>query len=620
MFSGNRSLASNVFRALFVTCVLTALCSLTPALSTAAQVTLAWDANTEPDLAGYKLYYGFSSGSYPFSADVGNVTSYTLSGLLEGRIYYFAAIAYDSSLNESGFSNEVSKAIPNVRPPSVSVTALANGATVLGTAVTVSASASDNVGVAGVQFKVDGVNLGAEVTVAPYAVSWNTALGADGAHTIAAVARDAAGNTATSPAVSVTVDNTPPLISTVSASSVSSAGAIITWATNEASNSQVEYGLTTAYGSATPLNSSLLTAHAVTLTGLLANTPYHYRVKSRDAAGNLANSADFTFTTLMGTVADLTPPAVSMTAPLSGATVSGTVTVSASASDNVGVVGVQFTLDGANLGAEVTTVPYAFSWNTTTATNAAHTLTAVARDLAGNTTTSTAATVTVSNTVAPPSANLVAAYSYNEGSGTTAADASVNRNTATLSGATWNASGKFGSAISFNGTTSYVESPDIDALSPGANATFEAWVFLNSAPTEIASVFNKWSQTVDDEYLFGINPNQTLSFSWQTTGASTWGTPSYNSASGISAIPLNTLTHIAMVRNGATLSFYINGTLDSSLNNVLDTNAFRNGINTLRIGGQGRGARNRFFNGTIDEVGLYNRALSQAEIQSDMNT
>src|SRR5207245_4262550 len=110
-------------------------------------------------------------------------------------------------------------------------------------------------------------------------------------------------------AVSVTVanDTTPPVISLASASNISSAAATITWATNKASDSQVEYGLTMAYGSSTPLNSSLLTAHAVTLTGLLANTPYHYRVKSRDTAGNLATSADFTLTTLIA-VPDLTPP------------------------------------------------------------------------------------------------------------------------------------------------------------------------------------------------------------------------------------------------------------------------------------------------------------------------
>src|SRR5881296_1937266 len=409
VLSRNRTLAGQLCRALFVACVITTICSLAPALSSAAQVTLAWDANTDPDLAGYKLYYGLSSGSYQSSVDVGNVTSYTLSGLLDGRIYYFAATAYNLSVAESGFSNEVSKAIADVTSPIVSITAPAAGVTVAGT-VTVSANASDNVGVVGVLFKLDGTNLGAEVTVAPYAVSWNTTLATSGSHSLTAVARDAAGNTAASAAVSVTVDNTPPLISTVSASSISSTGAIITWATDKASDSQVDYGPTTAYGSSPPLNASLLTAHAMTLTGLLATTTYHYRVKSRDAAGNLATSADFTLTTLI----DTTPPTVSMTAPAAGSTVSGTVTISASATDNMGVVGVQFKLDGANLGAEVTAAPYSTSWNTTLGANGSHTLTAVARDAAGNTATSAAVSVTVSNAVpdiTPPSASGITSSS-----------------------------------------------------------------------------------------------------------------------------------------------------------------------------------------------------------------
>src|SRR5438445_2759711 len=403
VLSRNRTLAGQLCRALFVACVITVLCSLAPAVSSAAQVTLVWDANTEPDLAGYKLYYGLSSGSYQSSVDGGNVTSYTLSGLLDGRIYYFAATAYYLSLAESGFSNEVSKAIADVTPPIVSISAPAAGVTVAGT-VTVSANASDNVGVVGVLFKLDGTNLGAEVTVAPYADSWNSTLATSGSHSLTAVARDAVGNTATSAAVSVIVDNTPPLISTVSASSISSAGAIITWSTNDDSDSQVDYGLTTAYGSSTPLNTSLLTAHAMTLTGLLATTTYHYRVKSRDAAGNLATSADFTLTTLI----DPTPPTVSITSPLNGTTVSSTITVSATATDNVGVVGVQFQLDGANVGAEVTAAPYTLSWNTATASNGLHTLTAVARDAAGNTATATAVSVTVANDLPPPTVSLTA--------------------------------------------------------------------------------------------------------------------------------------------------------------------------------------------------------------------
>src|SRR5262249_22741222 len=98
-----------------------------------------------------------------------------------------------------------------------------------------------------------------------------------------------------------------------------------------------------------------------------------------------------------------TLPTVSMTAPANGATVSGSaVTVSASASDNVGVVGVQFLLDGAALGAAVTAAPFTMTWNSTTATNTTHTLAARARDAKNNVTTSIAVSVTVSNSASTP--------------------------------------------------------------------------------------------------------------------------------------------------------------------------------------------------------------------------
>jgi hypothetical protein len=191
-------------------------------------------------------------------------------------------------------------------PPTVAMSAPANGATVSGT-ITVSATASDNVGVVGVQFLLDGANLGTEDTASPYSVSWNTTTAGNGSHTLSARARDAAGNTAIA-SVTVTVSNV-----------------------------------------------------------------------------------------------DTTPPVVSISAPANGATLSGTITVSATASDNVGVAGVQFQLDGSNLGAEDTASPYSVSWNTATASNGAHTLSAIARDAAGNKTT---ATVNVIVTNIPPTSAL----------------------------------------------------------------------------------------------------------------------------------------------------------------------------------------------------------------------
>ena len=97
--------------------------------------------------------------------------------------------------------------------------------------------------------------------------------------------------------LTVVNDTTPPVISAVRATNVGPYGATIAWTTNEASDSQVEYGPTTAYGSSTPRNASLVTSHSQGLSGLAASTLYHYRVKSRDAATNLATSSDKTFMT-----------------------------------------------------------------------------------------------------------------------------------------------------------------------------------------------------------------------------------------------------------------------------------------------------------------------------------
>ena len=100
---------------------------------------------------------------------------------------------------------------------------------------------------------------------------------------------------------------------------------------------------------------------------------------------------------------DTTPPTAAITAPAPNATVSGTVTLTATATDNVGVAGVQFLVDNNPLGAEDTTSPYSVTWNTTTVANGTHTLTALARDTSGNTTTSAPVTVTVANAATPGS-------------------------------------------------------------------------------------------------------------------------------------------------------------------------------------------------------------------------
>jgi len=81
----------------------------------AGATTLQWDANTEPDLAGYKLHYGRTAGTYEFTIDVGNVLTYIINPPTDGT-WYFAATAYDATGNESGYSNEVSAATTTFPP------------------------------------------------------------------------------------------------------------------------------------------------------------------------------------------------------------------------------------------------------------------------------------------------------------------------------------------------------------------------------------------------------------------------------------------------------------------------------------------------------------------------
>ena len=101
-------------------------------------------------------------------------------------------------------------------------------------------------------------------------------------------------------------DSTPAVLSAVSAGSLTSSGATVTWTSNEPSDSQVEYGLSTSYGATTPVDPTLVLGHSMVLTGLQSATVYHYRVVSKDRGGNITRSADFTFTT--AAPVDVTPP------------------------------------------------------------------------------------------------------------------------------------------------------------------------------------------------------------------------------------------------------------------------------------------------------------------------
>ncbi|MEK7212319.1 MAG: Ig-like domain-containing protein, partial [Patescibacteria group bacterium] len=282
--------------------------------------------------------------------------------------------------------------------------------------VTVSANASDNVGVAGVQFKLDGTNLGAEDAAAPYSIFWNTVSATNGSHILTAVARDAAGNQATAAGVTVTVNNpvsdtqAPTVPTNLTATAVSSSQINLSWSASTDNVGVTGYRIFRCSGAACAPSSQISTSTnpAYSDTALSPSTTYAYAVSAYDAAGNNSNQTSPVSATT-STPLDTTPPTVSITSPTSGSTVSGIITVSATATDSStdsgqasGVAGVQFKLDGTNLGAEDAAAPYGLSWNTAGVANGSRILTATARDAAGNISISPAITIIVNNIVSPP--------------------------------------------------------------------------------------------------------------------------------------------------------------------------------------------------------------------------
>jgi hypothetical protein len=492
---------------------------------------------------------------------------------------------------------------PDTEAPVTNITAPAAG-NVLGT-INVNATATDNVGVVGVQFLLDDVNLGAEDITAPYSVSWNTVTAAPGNHNLTARARDAAGNTTTSAAIVVNVvpDAQAPAVNITAPAAGDVAGTINV--TASASDNIGVVGVQFLLDAINLGAEDLAAPYSITWnTTTATNGTHNLTARARDAAGNNTTSVAVT----VNVVSDTQSPTVNITSP-AGGTVAGTVNVNANAADNIGVIGVQFLLNGANLGAEDVAAPYTVSWNTVAVGNGAYTLTARARDAAGNTTTSTGVLVTVSNV------NLVAAFGFNENTGTLAADNSGNNNNGTLTnGPTWSALGKFGAAVQFDGTDDYINILDANSLDLTTGMTIEAWVNPTNV-TGYKTVISKDNGTNNQSYTLSAN-NNTSGAANQRPNTRIRSGSTTTTITGTTKLILNTWAHLACTYDGTTLRYYQNGVQVAT---VAVTASMTVTANPLRIGGTTALAA-QYFAGLIDEVRIYNRALTAVEIQADMIT
>ncbi len=281
----------------------------------------------------------------------------------------------------------------DIQPPTVALTAPAAGSFVRAT-VQLSAAASDDQGVSRVEF-LEGTQLVGTDSLPPFTAPWNTLTAADGTRTLTARAFDTSGNEATSQ-VQVTVDNTPPQ-GWVSAPRYNqeshnhirgtrNIAAIVT--DNLSGPAQLDYLVDGVFLGTTP---------ASNLSGLpwdstlVPDGSHSLGIRARDHAGN---SADFV---PMSVVVDNTPPSATLTWPAAGTQLSGTVTLTVSASDAIQLRYVYFEIDGQLQTPFDTTAPFSFTWDTTGKVGT-HTLRAVAVDRAGN----GGSTATVTVTVVPP--------------------------------------------------------------------------------------------------------------------------------------------------------------------------------------------------------------------------
>ena len=209
-------------------------------------------------------------------------------------------------------------------------------------------------------------------------------------------------------------------------------------------------------------------------------------------------------------------------------------------------------------------------------------------------------------TQAASATGLVAAYSFDEGLGRRSLTLRGMGIRGLFSNATWTTTSKFGGALSFNGSSARVNVPSSASLQLSSGMTLEAWVRPNA-------VSNAWRDVVykgDDNYYL----EATSTGGSAPAGGGTFGGRGDN-VKGTAALATGTWAHIAVSYDGGAIRLYVNGAQVAS---VARTGAITTSTNQLQIGGDS--IYGQYFNGLIDEVRVYNRALSVAEIQTDMST
>ena len=488
------------------------------AAADAATITLAWDPNPEPDIAGYRLSFGTNSGQYTTTIDVGNITTYTLTNLLAGSTYYFALQAYNAA-GTSPYSNEVSITLPS---PLTVTNLTANRASPQPAGTTITFSAAAGGGTPPYQYKW-WIVAGSTQTVGR---NWSTN-----------------GSFAWTPAVA------------------NSNYTIRVWARNASS---------TADAPDNPA-ATLQMSFAITASGGATNQ-----------APTVNAGADKTITlpgsvTLNATVSDDGLPSGALTRSWTRVSGPGTVTFSAPTSATTSA---SFSAAGS------------------------YVLRLTVSD--GALSTSDNVTVTVNAGSTPPS-GLVAHYRLNATSGTVASDAAGSHSGTLRNGAAW-APGRHAGGVSFDGINDYISLPNINAS--GSGLTVAMWVKTSSFQPSIQQFLSKTTGTSEGhDWSLGLSSGRRLRFRLRSNGV----TATLTASSG--DLPRDTWYHAAATYDGTRMRLYVNGVEVGS--------ASKSGAVAMRpsvpINLGRKPSNSEYMKGILDDVRIYNRALTPAEIGAVMN-
>jgi hypothetical protein len=316
------------------------------------------------------------------------------------------------------------------------------------------------------------------------------------------------------------------------------------------------------------------------------------------------------------------PTVISETPPPSAANVAATTAVTATFNESVLAAPVSFALTDANGAAAAGSVSYSdathtFTFQPSAALTGGTTYTATiggVTDAAGQVMAAPFSWSFATAVIMTPT-GLVAAYNFDEGSGTVLHDVSGKGNDGNVANAGWTTTGKFGGALSFTGTSgSWVTVGDSTSLHLTRGMTLEAWV----RPASLQSPDAGWVSAISKEHR---NSNNDISYALYAAAGT--NTPpaghilvrSYDyGAGGGAVLGLNTWSFLAATYDGTTLRTYVNGVRVAS--RTVGGSIFTT-TDPLRIGGDWSG---EMFTGQIDNVRIYNVALSQTQIKTDMST